>query len=85
MADLVALLERAKVQAGLFGIEAMGDELLERRTGCDTRGYHRVDSEPRNPNPDKPSDFGNLMICHDCDLWFGKYDGTDVPYRVVKV
>ena len=82
MDDLAALLYRAKVQAGLCGLESMGNELLERRMACDERGYHRVDSEPSNPNPLNHLDIANLMICYDCELFFGKYDGTDVPYIV---
>ena len=49
-----------------------GDLLLADRLECDNRGYHLVSREPKDPS--------KVMICYDCELWFGKNDG--IEYRV---
>lgn len=52
-------------------IDAIHAERLE----CASRGYHRVSNNA--PKTDK----NELMICYDCELWFGSKDNF-VTYRV---
>ena len=63
------LLERAKVQ--VFGTIKERAELISAdREKCMERGYHRIED-----------DSENLLICYDCESWFGKDDGFD--YKII--
>lgn len=79
MDPLDILLELARIQVQ-GTVEERANLLLADREQCSKRGYHRVEQEPKNPNPDNPTDIRNLLICSDCDVYFGKYD--DFAYRV---
>jgi hypothetical protein len=45
------------------------------RKSCDKRGYHRVNSEPKN---------NQNMICYDCSFWFDKKSAKEksIEYKV---
>jgi len=46
------------------------------RDGCAQRGYHRVNSKPKEKD--------KVMICYDCDLWFDKEFAKDcnIKYKI---
>jgi len=56
-------------------VRAMADAILEERRKCANQGYHKVSAEPKNLSENV------LMICYECDLFFGSKDG--ISYRVV--
>ncbi|MDP3728938.1 MAG: hypothetical protein Q8R18_05825 [bacterium] len=60
----------------------MAELIILERDMCCMRGYHRVDEEPQNPNPQNHIVLNNLLICYDCETFFGKYDS--IPYGVEK-
>jgi len=78
------LLEKAHTKVGHRGIAAMTEFIIIERNKCSTRGYHLVDEEPQKPNPHERLDLNNLLICYDCEEFFGKYD-EGLPYRVEKL
>lgn len=51
------------------------DQFSARRYACSDRGYHRVSKEPPK------TETNDLMICYDCELFFGSKDDF-VTYRV---
>ncbi len=70
------LLESARTKAGLNGPESQAQAIMDARSACDKRGYHRVSKEPQTEH--------DTIICYDCDLWFDKeFAGQyDIIYRV---
>ncbi len=66
-------LDLDRIITGALGdqIEAIYAERLE----CRNRGYHRVSDEAPKTEENR------LMICYDCELWFGSKDDF-VTYRV---
>ncbi len=76
------ILEKTQIKAGQSGLQVHVHQMIEDRNMCSIRGYHRVDEEPRDPNPHSKMDLRNLLLCYDCEVFFGMYDG--VSYRVVR-
>lgn len=81
--DLSEIIETASIRSGKRGLHALVDLIVDERNRCVIRGYHRIDEEPQNPNPHNKMDMNNLLICYDCEAFFGKYD--DIAYKVEKM
>jgi len=72
--EMRSLLQKARIKA--YGtIREQAELIMAERKSCDKRGYHRVESKPKDGNP---------MICYDCELWFDKKFAREVglKYRV---
>ncbi|MBI2102605.1 hypothetical protein HYT55_02100 [Candidatus Woesearchaeota archaeon] len=75
MADDLLDLEEAVLRAKTRisgSVSTIANLYEEDRNKCYARGYHRVGSDEDR--------HGELRICYDCELFFGKNDG--VSYRV---